>query len=92
MSISKVKVSESHEKLMLAIGDVIRIHTTHSPMTHDHIVGCLAFTLGAAIGQAKTRADRFQLRKMADANVDYGIQAITGSSASSRLILPEHAA
>jgi hypothetical protein len=92
MAISKVKVGESHERLMLAIGDVIRIHTTQSPMTHDHIVGCLAFTLGAAIGQAKTRGERHQLRKMADANVDYGTQAITGSEATSRLILPEHVA
>jgi hypothetical protein len=56
------------------------------------IVGCMAFSLGAAIGQAKTRGERFQLRKMADANVDLGTQAITGSSASSRLIFPDHVA
>jgi len=91
MSISKVKVDESHERLMFAIGEVIRVHTQQSPMSHDHIVGCLAFCTGAAIGQAKTRGDRFQLRKMADANVDFGIQAITGN-APSRLILPEHVA
>jgi hypothetical protein len=92
MSISKVKVDERHEKLMLAIGDTIMKFTQQSPMPHDMIVGCVAFCLGAAIGQAKTRGERFQLRKMADANVDYGTQAITGSAASSRLILPEHVA
>ena len=92
MSISKVKVSESHERLMLAIGDVIRAHTQQSPMSHDHIVGVLAFCTGAAIGQAKTRGERHELRKMADANVDYGTQAITGSGPTSRLILPEHIA
>lgn len=88
MSYSKVKVSEDHERLMFAIGEVIRVHTQQSPMTHDHIVGCLAFCTGAAIGQAKTRGERFQLRKMADANVDFGTQAITGTT-QSRLILPE---
>lgn len=92
MSISKVKVDERHEKLMLAIGDAIQKFTQQSPMPHDMIVGCMAFCLGAAIGQAKTRGERFQLRKMADANVDYGTQAITGSEASSRLILPDHVA
>jgi hypothetical protein len=92
MSISKVKVDERHERLMMALGDAIQKFTQQSPMPHDMIVGCLAFTLGAAIGQAQTRADRFELRKMADANVDYGTQAITGSAASSRLILPDHVA
>lgn len=91
MSISKVNVDERHEKLMLAIGDTIQRFTQQSPMTHQSIIGILAFCTGAAIGQAKTRGERFQLRKMADANVDFGTQAITGS-ASSRLILPEHVA
>jgi hypothetical protein len=77
---------------MLAIGDTIQKFTQQYPMSHEMIVGCLAFTTGAAIGQGKTRGDRFQLRKMADANVDYGTQAITGSAASSRLILPDHVA
>ncbi|MEN3145697.1 hypothetical protein ABCW43_00120 [Neorhizobium sp. IRAMC:178] len=92
MAITKVKVDERHEKLMLALGETIQHFTQQHPMPHDMIVGCLAFTTGAAIGQAKTRGDRFQLRKMADANVDYGTQAITGSAASSRLILPDHVA
>ena len=92
MSISKVKVDERHERLMLAIGETIQRFTQQSPMSQEMIVGCLAFTTGAAIGQAKTRGERFQLRKMADANVDLGTQAITGSAASSRLILPDHVA
>jgi hypothetical protein len=92
MSISKVKVDERHERLMLAIGETIQRFTQQSPMTHEMIVGCMAFSLGAAIGQAKTRGERFQLRKMADANVDLGTQAITGSAASSRLIFPDHVA
>ncbi|MDX0180855.1 hypothetical protein GOC16_08315 [Sinorhizobium meliloti] len=92
MGIQKVKVSEDHERLMMAIGDVIARHTQQSPMTHESIVGVLAFCTGAAIGQAKSRGERFQLRKMADANVDFGTQAITGSSPSSRLILPDHVA
>lgn len=92
MGFHKVKVSEAHERLMLAIGEVIQRHTAASPMTHENIVGVLAFCTGAAIGQAKTRGERFQLRKMADANVDFGTQAITGSAPSSGLILPDHVA
>jgi hypothetical protein len=92
MSISKVKVDERHERLMLAIGETIQRFTQQSPMTHEMIVGCMAFATGAAIGQAKTRGERFQLRKMADANVDLGTQAITGSAASSRIIFPDHVA
>ncbi|TCL70642.1 hypothetical protein [Rhizobium sp. BK251] len=92
MSFTKVKVDERHEKLMLAIGDTIQKFTQQTPMTHDSIVGVLAFCAGAAIGQAKTRGERFELRKMADANVDFGTEATSGQSASSRLILPEHSA
>lgn len=92
MSITKVQVDERHEKLMTAIGLTIQQFTTQTPMTHDSIVDVLAFTTGAAIGQAKTRGARHELRKMADANVDYGTQLITGSAATSRLILPEHVA
>ncbi|NLS19896.1 hypothetical protein HGP16_25490 [Rhizobium sp. P40RR-XXII] len=92
MSISKVKVDERHERLMMALGDTIQKFTQQTPMTHESIVGVLAFCTGAAIGQAKTRGERFELRKMADANVDYGTHAVTGSAASSRLILPEHVA
>lgn len=51
MSISKVKVSESHERLMLAIGETIRIHTQQSPMPLEGIVGVLAFCSGAAISR-----------------------------------------
>lgn len=92
MSYTKVKVDERHEKLMLAIGDTIQKFTQQTPMTHESIVGVLAFCTGAAIGQGKTRGERFQLRKMADANVDFGTEATSGQSASSRLILPEHVA
>lgn len=90
MGISKVKVGESHERLMMAIGDVIMRHTQQSPMTHEAIVGCLAFCAGAAIGQAKSRSDRRVLRQMAEANLDFGTQAITGSG--SGIIMPEHVA
>lgn len=89
MSITKVKVDERYERLMLAIGDTIQKFTQQTPLSHDAIVGVLGFCTGAAIGQGKSRKERFSLRKMADANVDFGTQAITGSQASS-LILPDH--
>jgi hypothetical protein len=90
MSISKVKINESAERLMTAIQQTVMQHTTQSPMTLEAIIGCLAFTTGAAIGQGKSRGERHQLRNMADSNVDLGIQATSGSQASS-IILPEHA-
>jgi len=90
MAVSKVKVSESHERLMHAIGETIRIHTTQSPMPLEGIVGVLAFCSGAAIGRgARDRQTRRLMREMAVANIDFGLDAITSSMASSSLILPD---
>jgi hypothetical protein len=88
MSINKVKVSEAHERLMLAIGETIRIHTTTNPMPLEGIVGVLAFCAGAAIGTGeKNRFIKGKLKDMACANIEFGMEA-TGDPASS-LILPE---
>lgn len=91
MAINKVKVSEAHEKLMLAIGEAIRMHTTTSPMTLEGIVGVLGFCTGAAIGKgAGGRQHRRAFREMAVANVDFGIEAMSTELAKTSLILPEH--
>lgn len=90
MSVSKVKVGESHERLMHAIGETIRIHTSQSPMSVEAIAGILAFCAGAAIGRgSKGRDQRRQYREMAVANVDFGLQAMTSSMSNTSLILPE---
>lgn len=90
MGINKVRVSDSHERLMLAIGETIRLHTTQSPMNLEGIVGVLAFCSGAAIARgSKTRNMRRLMREMAVANIDFGLDAITSSMANSSLILPE---
>lgn len=90
MSISKVKVSEAHDRLMMAIGETIRLHTTHNPMPLEGIVGVLAFCAGAAIGKGeKNRFMRGKMREMAAANIDFGIDAMTSSIAHTSLILPE---
>lgn len=90
MAISKVAVSESHERLMYAIGEAVRVHTTMTPMTAEAIVGVLAFCAGAAIGRAsKSRNERRQLREMGVANIDFGLEAMTSSMANTSLILPE---
>lgn len=90
MSISKVKVGESHERLMYAIGETVRIHTSTSPMTIEAIAGVLAFCAGASIGRgAKGRNERRALREMAVANIDFGLEAMPSSMANTSLILPE---
>lgn len=90
MSISKVKVPESSERLMFAIGEVIRLHTSNSPMSVEAIAGVLGFCAGAAIGRGATgRNNRRALREMAVANVDFGLQAMTSSMANTSLILPD---
>lgn len=90
MAISKVRVGESQERLMLAIGEVIRLHTTQSPMTLETIVGTLGFCTGAAIGRgAKGKQMTRDYREMAVANVDLGIQSMQSSMANTSLILPE---
>lgn len=89
MSISKVRVGENHSRLMLAIGEAVRLHTSQSPMAEEDIIGVIGFTLGSAIARAaKTRHDRRQFREMAVANVDSGIQAMTSSMANTSLIIP----
>jgi hypothetical protein len=90
MAISKAKVGESQERLMLAIGEAIRIHTTQSPMTLETIVGTLGFCTGAAIGKgSNSRKMKRDFREMAVANVDLGIEAMQSSMANTSLILPE---
>ena len=90
MSISKVKVGESHERLMHAIGETIRIHTSQSPMTAEAIAGLLAFCSGAALGRgANGRNERRQYREMAVANIDFGLEAMVSSMSNTSLILPD---
>lgn len=90
MGISKVAVPEGAHKLMMAIGEAIRAHTSVSPMSGEQVVGVLGFCTGAAIARSvNTRNDRRQMREMAVANVDMGIQSMTSSMANSSLILPE---
>lgn len=90
MAVSKVKVGESHERLMYAIGETIRVHTSQSPMTAEAIVGVLAFCSGAAIGRgSKGSNERRQMREMAVANIDFGLEAMTSSMANTSLILPD---
>lgn len=90
MAIGKVKVGESHEKLMFAIGETIRIHTSQAPMSTEAIAGVLAFCAGAAIGRgSKSRNERRQYREMAVANIDFGLEAMVSSMANSSLILPD---
>jgi hypothetical protein len=90
MAIGKVKVGESHERLMFAIGETIRIHTSQSPMSVEAIAGVLAFCAGAAIGRGcKGRNERRQFREMAVANIDFGLEAMVSSMANTSLILPD---
>jgi hypothetical protein len=90
MAISRVKVSEGSERLMLAIGEVIRVHTSISPMSLELIVGTLAYCAGAAIGSGKkNRRESKELRDMATANIDLGLQAMNSSLVNSSLILPD---
>lgn len=90
MAISKVAVSQDAHRLMLAIGEAIRLHTSQSPMSGEQIVGVLGFCAGAAIVRSvHTRNDRRQMREMAVANVDMGIQAMTSSMANTSLIIPD---
>lgn len=90
MSISKVRVSDNHTQLMLAIGEAIRLHTSKSPMEEEDIIGVLGFTLGCGIARAaKSSGSRRQFREMAIANVDSGLQAMVKDMNGTSLILPE---
>lgn len=88
MAITKAAVDDNHQKLMLAIGDVIARYTAQAPMRIEGIVGVLAFCAGAAIMRDPntTRTVRRQLKEMAAANIEYGMDAMRGSQTS--LILP----
>lgn len=88
MATVMTQVDDNHRALMLAIGDTIARHTTKSPMKIEGIVGVLAFCAGAAIMRDPNtnRQVRRQLKEMATANIEYGMDAMRGSQSS--LILP----
>lgn len=88
MAFTKTKVDENHHRLMMAIGETIRQHTTSSPMNIEGIVGVLAFCAGAAIMRDPNtnRQTRRNLREMATANIDYGMDAMRQSGTS--IIMP----
>lgn len=89
MALAAVTLNEEHQQLMLAIGEAIRDHTTHTPMTTEAIVGVLGFCAGAAIVRGvNDRSYRKKLRDIAQANVDNGMDAMQRAVSGSSLILP----
>lgn len=88
MSITTMKVSESQERLMTAIGNAVQSHTMTSPMLLEEIVGVLAFAVGGAIAQTDRRLTKSELRQMAIANIDNGIAAVLGSGSPGTILLP----
>lgn len=88
-TIAKAKMDERVGRLIAAIDETIRKHTTESPMTLEQIIGTLAFMTGGAIGHVAGRNERRLARRMADANLDYGCEATSGMKQSSGLILPD---
>lgn len=93
MTLNRVKANLSQERLMIAIGEAIRLHTMVSPMTLEDIVGVLGFTTGAAIARADRRLSKSELRQMAVANIDHGLQAALSApppilEATANLVLP----
>lgn len=90
MTVSISKTNDAQQKLMTEIGMAIMRVTMISPMPIDDIVGVLAFTTGAAIGNQPNKAiyRTKDLRQMAVANIDHAIDAALKAQQSSSLILP----
>lgn len=74
----RVSSTLSQQKLMDAIAEAIRKHTLTTPMGIDEIVSVMGFTTGCAIGQGDNRRDRRLLKEMAIANIDHGLDTISG--------------
>lgn len=76
MSTSTAKVSESHVRLMTAIGDAVRNVTMISPMSAEDIIAILGFTTGAGIAAAQGKQPHkpAALRDLAIRNLDLGLQ------------------
>lgn len=87
MTISHAPVSESHVRLMQAIGNIIVLHTMTSPMEPDDIAGVLAFCAGAALANGDSPHKMSERRQMVIANLDHSIQKF-GSQPKTGLILP----
>lgn len=88
MSITK-QANPAMTRLALAIGEAIQRHTLTSPMTAEDVIGVIAFCAGSAIGQKEAQRQHKvrELRQMAVANIDLGIQSAQQASGP-RLILP----
>lgn len=87
MTISHVATPESSVRLMQAIGNIIMLHTTTSPMTPDDIAGVLGFCAGATLANGESPARMNERRSMVLANIDHGIQQFQGQPKTG-LILP----
>ena len=87
MSITQMRVKESQEKLMAAIGKAIEKQTTAVNMPLEDIVAVLAYTTGSAIKHAaRSTSTSDELRRMAHDNIDRGMGTQKNRPAS--IILP----
>jgi len=87
MTITHSPVGESHVRLMQAIGTIIMVHTTTSPMTPDDIAGVLGFCAGATLANGDSPARMQERRAMVLANIDHAIDKFKNEPKSG-LILP----
>ena len=80
MTLSNVQVSEQVLRLQGHIRNTILSFTMVSPMDPEDVIAVLAFMTGAAVASAPKRHSVRQLREMAVANLDHGLQAHTNSN------------
>ncbi|OWK18310.1 hypothetical protein AJ88_03775 [Mesorhizobium amorphae CCBAU 01583] len=89
MAIVSAAASESHHKLMQAIGEAVASHTRQSPMMIDEIVGIIGFCAGAAIvSGCKGHSNRKKMRAVVAANVDHGMDVMARAERNTSLIIP----
>lgn len=75
MTTNRVSASESQQRLMQYVGAVIQQHTLTSPMVLEDIISVLGICIGASIGNGKSPLTHRDLRQVAIANIDHGLQA-----------------
>lgn len=85
---NRVEADQGSKQLMKAINNTIAEFTTHTPMSVEHIVLCLGYMTGRAIGHIDGRNNRRIVKQAVVANMENGIDQQIEMSGTSSIIMP----
>lgn len=86
MALQHAQADGKAQQLAVELGLTIQAYTQIAPMTPEEVIAVLAFVAGIGIANAPGPHSKREIKEMAVANIDHGIQH--GKAQQSSLILP----